>query len=76
MEEKNLVYEVVLTIWNLAKKYGFGKLHNEEWESLIQEAMQNQRKYAQIDSSIERLFRDMYGALEAYYERKNNEQNV
>ena len=76
MEEKNLVYEVILTIWNMAKKYGFEKLTNEQWETLIQEAMQNQRKYAQIDSNIERLFRDMYGALEAYYERKNNEQNV
>ena len=73
MEEKQLVYEVILTIWNLAKKYGFGRLNNEEWGSLIQEAMQNQRKYALIDGNIERLFRDMYSALEAFYERKQHD---
>lgn len=73
MEEKKIVYEVILSIWNLAKEHGFDKLTDEQWESLIEKAMQEQRKYSQVNTNIDKLFRDMYRALEEYYERKKND---
>lgn len=73
MDEKKIVYEVILSIWNLAKEHGFDKLTDEQWESLIEKAMQEQRKYSQVNTNIDKLFRDMYRALEEYYERKKND---
>lgn len=73
MEEKKIVYDVILSIWNLAKEHGFDKLTDEQWESLIEKAMQEQRKYSQVNTNIDKLFRDMYRALEEYYERKKND---
>ncbi len=72
MEEKKIVYEVILSIWNLAKEHGFERLTDEQWESLIEKAMQEQRKYSQVTPNIDKLFRDMYRALEEYYERKKH----
>lgn len=74
MDEKKIVYDIVLSIWNLAKEHGFETLTDEQWQSLIEKAMQEQRKYAQVSPSIDRLFRDMYRALENYYERKKDGQ--
>lgn len=73
MDEKKIVYDVILSIWNLAKEHGFDKLTDEQWESLIEKAMQEQRKYSQVNTNIDKLFRDMYRALEEYYERKKND---
>lgn len=73
MDEKKIVYDVILSIWNLAKEHGFDKLTDEQWESLIEKAMQEQRKYSQVNTNIDKLFRDMYRALEEYYERKKHD---
>ena len=72
MDEKKIVYDVILSIWNLAKEHGFEKLTDEQWKSLIEKAMQEQRKFAQCGENVDLLFRDMYRALENYYERKKN----
>lgn len=72
MEEKKIIYEIILSVWNLAKENGFDRLTDEQWESLIDKAMQEKKKFAQCGKSIDLLFRDMYRALENYYERKKN----
>lgn len=72
MDEKKMVYEVVLSIWNLAKDHGFECLTDEQWKSLIEKAIQGQKKFAQCGENVDLLFRDMYRALENYYERKKN----
>ena len=72
MEEKKIVYDVILSIWNLAKEHGFDRLTDEQWESLIEKSMREQRKYSQVNTNIDKLFRDMYRALEEYYERKKH----
>ena len=36
MEEKKIVYTIVLSIWNLSKEYLFRHLNDEEWEELTE----------------------------------------
>ena len=72
MEEKKIVYDVILSIWNLAKEHGFEHLTDEQWESLIEKSMQERERFRQNGESIDLLFRDMFSALQSYYERKNN----
>lgn len=70
MDEKKIVYEIILSIWNLAKKHGFEKLTDNQWESLIDNAMRERERFKKHGEIIDLLFRDMYRALENYYERK------
>lgn len=72
MEEKKIVYDIVLSIWNLAKEHGFEKLTDDQWECLIDKAMQEREKFKQHGETMDLLFRDIYRALENYYERKKN----
>lgn len=72
MEEKKIVYEIIISIWNLAKEHGFECLSNGQWESLIEKSMAERDKFKQHGENIDLLFRQMYGALEQYYERKKS----
>jgi hypothetical protein len=72
MEEKKIVYEIIISIWNLAKEHGFEKLDDEQWISLIEKSMAERDRFVQNGENIDLLFRQMYGALEQYYERKKN----
>ena len=72
MDEKKIVYDIILSIWNLAKEHGFEKLSDEKWESLHEKAIQEQDKFRQHGKNIELLFRGMFDALRCYYERMND----
>lgn len=70
MEEKKIVYDAILSIWNLAKEHGFEELTDKQWESLISKANIEKKRFAQYGQNIETLFTDMYRSFEKYYERK------
>lgn len=72
MDEKKIVYDVVLSVWNLAKEHGFEKLTDKQWESLVEKAMKDRERFNQYGENIDLLFRQMYMALQNYYERKKN----
>lgn len=72
MEEKKIVYDVILSIWNLAKEFDFKNLSDNEWQSFIEKANEQRNRFKQNGENIDLLFRDMYRALENYYERKKN----
>lgn len=75
MEEKKIVYDVILSIWNLAKEHGFERLTDEQWESLIEKAGKERDKFRQHGECIDLLFRGMFGELQSYYERKKKNEN-
>lgn len=72
MEEKKIVYDVILSIWNLAKEHGFERLTDEQWESLIEKSIQQNAIFRQHGRNIELLYRGMFDSLQSYYERKKN----
>lgn len=74
MEEKKIVYDVILSVWNLAKEHGFEKLTDEKWESLVEKATEQREHFKQYGSSIDLLFRGMFYELQNYYERKKHGQ--
>lgn len=70
MDEKKIVYDVILSVWNLAKDHGFDKLTDDQWESLVGKSMQEHSRFKQYGESVEMLYRGMFDALRSYYERK------
>lgn len=70
MDEKKIVYDVILSVWNLAKEHGFNKLTDEQWKSFVTKGEQEHKKFKQYGKSIEMLYRGMFDDLQSYYERK------
>lgn len=70
MDEKKIVYDVVLSIWNLAKEYNFRKLTDEECGEMTEKALLEEKRFKQHGREFDLLFRAMYGAIEKYYEGK------
>lgn len=72
MEEKKIIYEIILSIWNIAKEVGFEKLSDKQWELLIEKANSEKDKIKEQGRDFELLFREMFFALQNYYERKKD----
>lgn len=70
MEEKKIIYEIILSIWNLAKEYNFRKLTDEECGEMTEKALLEEKRFKQHGKEFDLLFRAMYGAIEKYYEGK------
>jgi hypothetical protein len=45
MDEKKILYEMILDLWNLMKKYVFQPLDDNGWNKLIYEANKLSNKY-------------------------------
>lgn len=75
MEKKKIVYEIILSIWNLAKEHGFEQLTDEQWEHFCNEANELRNNFLQYGEDADLLFRDMYKAIQNYYERKDEHDN-
>lgn len=74
MDEKKAVYEIILSIWNLFKEYGFKQLSDDEWENLRQQADKLEKESKKQGKLLNRLFRDMFAALQEYYKGKVREE--
>ena len=68
MDEKKIIYEMVLDIWNLAKKYEFQKLTDEQWEDFINSGEELRTKFMKHGKNIDLLCRGFFLALQNYYE--------
>ena len=69
MGEKKIVYEMIIDIWNLAKKFDFQKLTDDEWERFVNAGMELREKFAKEGKNIDLLCRGLFLALQNYYER-------
>lgn len=72
MEEKKIVYEIIISIWNLAKEFDFKKLTDDEWEKFVNAGIELREKFVKEGKDIDLLTRGMFLALQNYYETKND----
>lgn len=73
MEEKKIVYQIVIDLWNLAKEFNFQRLSDKEWELLVEKGMKLREKFMSYGKDIDLLFRGMFNAVQEYYERKSKQ---
>ena len=74
MEEKKIIYQIVLDVWNLAKEYGFNTLSEKEWNEMTQQGAVLREKYRQQGESFMGLFTGMFFAMQEYYGTKSGEK--
>lgn len=70
MEEKDIIKNLFTDLYDLQKRYFYIPLSDFLWEHLAREMEEIRDKYKIHGESIDRLCRDMIGALTAYKERK------
>ena len=76
MDEKKLVYQIILDIWNMSKKYIFSEMCDKEWEEMIHEANLKCDVYKEFGEPAQKLYRDMFLAIETYKESKDKETKL
>lgn len=76
MEEKKIIYQMILDIWELTKKYVFIPLDEDGWEQFIKEGGAVSRKYRPYNSELVHLFNNIFNAIADYKSAKDKEANV
>lgn len=71
MDEKKIIYEIILSIWNIAKEFGFEDLTDDEWEKFIKKGMNFRSQFSKYGENIDFFSRNIFLSLNNYYERKN-----
>lgn len=73
MDELRVIYELILAIWHLFKKYGVKRLDDDKWDSLLVDCDALRRKALEQGQEYYELFYDLYVALRNYYQRKEKQ---
>lgn len=66
---KKTVYEIIVDIWRLAARYQFKKLNDTQWENFLSDGNNLLEKYRQYGRQEELLYRDLFSAVQAFYQR-------
>lgn len=70
MDEKKIVYEIIISIWNLVKEYFFHKLSDSETEDMCKKASAESERFKEYGDAYNLLFRGIWIAFVQYFERK------
>lgn len=64
-----IIYQVFTDVWRLARKYEFRRLTDSEWEAFCGQGEELLKKYREYGSEVETLYRDLFRAVQALYQR-------
>lgn len=73
MNRKKILHEIILDLWDLlkmAQKYECEKLTDSEWEVFFNKSIEFTKKYRDKGKEFEILFRDLFAAIQKYYQDK------
>lgn len=70
MNEKELIYNLILDIWSLVKKYSFKKLNDDQWGEFAEEGILLEKKYKAHSKEVYTFYRELFAAVRHYYESK------
>lgn len=71
MEEKKIIYQIILDIWELTKKYVFKPLDDDGWEQFCNEAGVVSNNYRKCSKDVGMLFSDIFTAITKYKAAKD-----
>ena len=69
MEEKKIVYDIILSSWNIVKTYFFHQMSDDEIENMFSKAKEEEKRFLQYGETYNLLFRGIWSAFIQYYER-------
>lgn len=71
MDEKKIIYEIIISIWGIVKEYFFNQLSDDDTEKMFSHVKEEAERFKQYGETYNLLFRGIWSAFVQYYERKN-----
>lgn len=71
MEEKKIIYDIILTVWNLVKDSFFKPMSSEMQVQLNTKAMEKELHFKTYGDTYQYLFSEIWVAFIRFYERKS-----
>lgn len=71
MDEKKIIYEIIISIWDIVKTYFFNPLSESEIDEMYSKAKSEANRFKEYGDTYNLLFRDIWLSFIKYYERKN-----
>lgn len=73
MDEKKIVYQIILDCWDMAKRYLFIPLDDFLWQMWCQEIEEKSNQYKGTSNALWHLYRDIIMAIQHYKQTKEKE---
>lgn len=70
MDEKKIVYEIIVSVWSLVKEYMLHELSENEAAAMVSKADSEEKRFKEYGESYNLLFRDLWSAFTRYYYRR------
>lgn len=71
MDEKKIIYEIIISIWDMVKTYFFKPLSDDDTEKMFSQVKEEAERFKKYGETYNLLFRGIWSAFVQYYERKN-----
>lgn len=71
MDEKKIIYEIIISIWDIVKTYFFKPLSDDDTEKMFSQVKEEAERFKKYGETYNLLFRGIWIAFVQYYERKN-----
>ena len=72
MEEKKIIYDIILSVWNIVKTYFFHQLSDDDTEKMFSQVKEEAERFKQHGETYNLLFCGIWSAFVQYYERKKS----
>lgn len=76
MCNKKMVYEIILTVWNIAKEHCEKKMSDDDWQKYMDATEEASKKFKQLGVDEWMLYRHLITAFTDYLEKKQKEVPV
>lgn len=75
MDEKQIIYEIILDIWDLFKSNVVGKQHltDDNWKDIYSKCSGMRNKYLEKGNAYKSLFMNLLFALEKYVNEREQD---
>lgn len=70
MDEKKIIYEIIISIWDIVKTYFFKPLSESEIDEMDSKAKSEANRFKEYGDTYNLLFRGIWIAFVQYYERQ------
>lgn len=70
MDEKKIIYEIIISIWGIVKEYFFHQMSDDEIEIMWNKAKAEEKRFKECGETYNLLFRGIWSAFVEFYERK------
>lgn len=60
MEDRKIIYTIILSIWNLSKEYLFRNLNDAEWEELTEKGNELAESFMKYGTEYKDLFLKLF----------------